>query len=66
MTVHLKYASLNILRLCFNVVIRHEPPPRLSLDGFQQVPFIESTIMPVIRAERKIVVEAANAQLTID
>ena len=53
----------------FNVVICNEPPPRLTLTDFLQVPFMERTIMPVIRAERKIEElkpKAANAQVTID
>ena len=40
----------------------------VTLTDVVQVPFIESTIMPVIRAERKIAElepKAANAQLTI-
>ena len=51
------------------MVICKEPPPRLALTDFLQVSFIERTIMPVIRAERKTVEldpKAANAQLTID
>ena len=51
------------------MVICKEPPPRLSLTDFLQVPFIEWTIMLVIRAERKKVEldpKAANAQLTIN
>ena len=51
------------------MVICKEPPPRLTLTDFLQVPFIERTMMPVIRAERKIAEldpRAANAKLTID
>ena len=52
------------------MVICKEPPPRLTLTDFLQVPFIERTIMPVIRAaERKIAElepKAENAQPTID
>ena len=55
--------------LCFNVVIGNELPPRLTLTDVVQVPFIERTIMPVIRAERnaaELEPKAANAQLTIN
>ena len=51
------------------MMICKEPPPRLTLIDFFQVPFIEGTLMLVIRAERKIAElepKAANAQLTID
>ena len=61
--------DFNILLGYFNVVICNDPPPRLALTDFFQVSFIERTIIPVIRAERKIaelLPKAANAQLTID
>ena len=51
------------------MVICKKPPPRLTLTDFLHVPFIERTIMPVVRAERKtaeIDPKAPNAQLTID
>ena len=51
------------------MMICKEPPPRLALTDFLQVPFIERTKMPLVRAERKIAElepKASNAQLTID
>ena len=61
--------AFNILLRCFNVVTCKELPLHLTLTDFLQVPFIERTLMPVIRAEGKIAeleAMAANAQLTID
>ena len=52
-----------------NVMNCKEPPPRLTLTNVLQIPFIEKTKMPLVRAEREITElkpEAANAQLTID
>ena len=50
-------------------MICKEPPPRLTLTDLFQVPFIEGTLILVIRAERKIAdlePKAANAQLITD
>ena len=63
------YASFNILLGCFIVMICKEPPPRLTFTDFLQVPFIERTKMPLVRAERKIAElepKDSNAELTID
>ena len=51
------------------MVICKEPPPRLTLIDFLHVPFIERTIMSLIKAGRKIAeleAMAANAQPMID
>ena len=52
-------------------MVTYKEPPlvHLTLTDFLQVPFIERTLMPVIRAEGKIEeleAMAANAQLTLD
>ena len=54
---------------CFIVMICKEALPPLTLTDFLQVPFIEKTKMPLVRAERKIAElepKASNAELTID